>query len=412
MHATNSQTALLGIIKLLKSCDHDTLITVRKKVQTLIDRAEPVVDCPFGVDLQDKRAFSRYSTDFCGKAVRLTNVRPGEKKEFSAKIKDISEKGMNISVSTDFIPSNVIEVVFAGPKSVVKRSFLQIVRIRKQYDQHDEWMELGCMTISKKQVREQQIQEKKSVEMRRRLREKMSIRILVSGPDHQWLTTRIKIEGYQVEHCESIKDTINAVTTNRKFNLVLFTQGTAISHNDEILNFTQKNIHNVAKLGICDFKEHFSKLYQNGFDECITHSANRDFLFYTIEQAILGYQARTQTNTVFAKKEALILSSNTISSNMLSYQLDEYGFNCYIANNLRECATLNINKLGIIFVEICSNEQFELKEVLKTFKEIPVIGICNSLSDSQQAMSAGCERYVTMPPNEDDFKMVIENCLK
>jgi|GEM_PF-6045623 len=412
MRVTNPQTTLLNIIKLLKSCDHDTLLTISNRVQQLIDRTAPVIDCPFGEDAQEKRTSSRYITDFSGNIVRLTNVRPGEQRDYSAKINDISANGMNIRVSADFIPSNAIKVVFPGPKGDMKRFFLKIVRIRKQFNHHDEWMELGCVTISKKQVRQQQIQEKKSLEIRRRLREKRSIRILISGPDHQWLTTRIKIEGYQVEHHKSMKDTINAANSNRKFNLILFTQGTALSQNDAMLNLTNQNIKRIAKLGICDLKEHFVNLYQNGFDECISHSANRDFLFYSIEQAILGYQSRTQANATSNRKEALILSSKPISSSTLSYQLDEYGFNCLIANSLKECTNINLNKLGVVFVEICPDEPFELKEVLNAFQNIPVIGICNSLSDSQKAMSAGCERYIAMPPNEHDFKMVIENCLK
>ena len=109
------------IEKLLRGCNQPELKAIEEMLQELSDNPEnnnPDSNChPKRKSRRDKR----FETNLFGSLLRITDVKPGERKEFSAIIKDISRSGLRLAVEGNFVPSRIVSVTFAGPEGKTKR---------------------------------------------------------------------------------------------------------------------------------------------------------------------------------------------------------------------------------------------------------------------------------------------------
>jgi len=200
---------VLGKIeKLLQRCDLKELQEIQKLITEQIKRMQGDQAYWNDQDGRKRRREERFETNLLGTLTRITDIKPGERKEYSVTIQDISRSGMCVRVDTNFTPSRVVEITFAAPGGKIKRCFMEVVRVRRMSNENGSWLEVGCRSASNEEVRRVRLQEEQIAKMRSKLHSRRGILIMLVGNNtdatEKKLTSRIKTKNYTVRRCESV----------------------------------------------------------------------------------------------------------------------------------------------------------------------------------------------------------------
>ncbi len=405
--------SLKKIEELLEACSVKDLETLEHLVREKIVAGK--INAGQWNDLQGRkqRKEPRFETKMLGTLTRVTDVKPGERKEFSVTICDVSRSGMKLIVDPKFIPARVVEVTFAAPGGKIKRSVMEVVRMRKMVNQDGSWLEIGCRSLGEDEVRRIRLQEEKIAKMRSRLHRKASILILVVGPDSEETTQllgKIKAAEYQVKRLTAVQE---ALRTAEKVSaqLAIFCQGSDICEDKNVLAELKKIPPGLATLAIVDHDADRFPLLQAGVDECTTRvngAIREEFIFHAIERALVGHVVRCQDQRG-ATSKALILGGNNTKINLISYQLEEHGYMAQSASNLEEARNHPEKEYDLIFVDFDAMPKGEFEQILKYFDGLPVIALCDEIGNGHQAVSLGANNYICMPPGEEEMRMILES---
>lgn len=403
--------SLQQIEEYLETCSVNELEKLEKLIQDKIAQAN---DGQWNdEDARKRRKEPRFDTSMLGTLTRVTDVKPGERKEFSVTICDVSRSGMKLIVDQNFIPSRVIEITFAAPGGKIKRSAMEVVRMRKMVNDDGNWLEVGCRSVSEDEVRRIRIQEEKISKMRSKLHKKASILVLVVGPESDETTQLlgwIKAADYQVKHLTAIRESLRAAE-KLSAQLAIFCQGSDISDDGKILEELMKTPPGLATLAIVNNDTDRFPLLQVGVDECITRVngvIREDFIFHAVERALVGHVVRRRDHHNSTAK-ALVLTSNNTKVNLITYQLEEYGYTTLSALNLEEAKTCHEKQFGLIFVDFDDMDNQEFERIVKYFCGLPVIALCDEIGYGHQAISLGANNYVCMPPGNDEMRLILES---
>ncbi|MCH9023248.1 MAG: hypothetical protein IID32_10875, partial [Planctomycetes bacterium] len=126
----NTTKTIANIIDLLGQCELNDLRDIKTALDDLIHDAENLHEQADNQNLQERRSNLRYVTKLMSTLVRITDVKPGEKKEFNAEILDISRHGLRLRVEASFVFSRIIKVTFACPGKMTKQCYLEIARMK------------------------------------------------------------------------------------------------------------------------------------------------------------------------------------------------------------------------------------------------------------------------------------------
>ena len=200
---------MLGKIeKLLQRCDLEQLQDLKKVISDMIEREMGNPSYQDDRDGNKKRREERFDTNLMGTLTRITDVKPGERKEYSVSVQDISRNGMCLKVDTNFTPSRVVEITFASPGGKIKRCFMEVVRIRKMTNENGSWLEVGCRSAGTEEVRRLRLHEEQVNKTRSKLRSQRGILIILvsdnSDEIEKKLTAKLKIKNYSVRCFDSI----------------------------------------------------------------------------------------------------------------------------------------------------------------------------------------------------------------
>ena len=113
------------IEKLLQNCDLRELYSLESILTDLIQKAKQNAAKQKETKGRQLRNEDRFDTNLMGTLIRITDVKPGERKEFSINIQDLSRSGMKFKVDTNFIPSRIVEVLFGAPGGKIKKAFME-----------------------------------------------------------------------------------------------------------------------------------------------------------------------------------------------------------------------------------------------------------------------------------------------
>jgi len=396
----------------IQQCTLEQLIAISKKIAERIHFLEKNPSSDSEEALRQKRTEERFEANILGNLTRITDIRPNEKREYSVTIKDISRSGMCLKVDTNFIPSRLVEVTFAGPGGKIKRCHLEIVRMKKLVDQDGTWLEVGCRSATDASVRQARLQEEQIAKMRTKLYKKRGIQIAVIGPDNKDTETfanRIKSQDYQVRKMTNCKPLLEK---NSSFNLAIFWNGNEILSDDALQAEIASKPQSLATLAIVTNLADRFPLFQLGIDECLLENQIEEFLFHTIERAIVGHTIRNQTFIEATASAALILTDINSRINLLTYQLEEQGFPCQTAptHNLPDAD--QAKQIRLVFADFETDDIDGFKTITRHFHQVPVIAICDTLDAGHLALAHGAVNYLCMPPNPDDIRMILQSCAK
>jgi DNA-binding response OmpR family regulator len=405
--------SLKKIEELLETCSVKDLEYIEQLVQEMVVKAKIGKGRWDDEEGHMRRREPRFDTKMLGTLTRVTDVKPGERKEFSVTICDVSRSGMKLIVDPNFIPSRVVDVTFAAPGGKIKRSVLEIVRMRKMVNEDGSWLEIGCRSIGEEESRRIRLQEEKIAKMRSKLHKKAGILILLVGPETSETTqmlARIKSADYQIKHITAVREAMkNAEKMSAQ--LVILCHGSDICEDEKAIAELKTAPPGLAILAIVENDADRFLLLHAGVDECITRvngSSREDFLFYAIERALVGHVVRRRDRQGPTAK-ALIIGTNNTKVNLITYQLEEHGYTGRSAQNLEEAKNFEEREFDLIFVDFDNTENEDLEQTMKYFYGLPVIAMCDEIGYGHQAMSLGANNYICMPPGREEMRMILES---
>jgi len=404
-----------SIDKLLRRCDATELEEVLEIAQRLLDEIKQAGPPSGEEDARQRRREARFETNLLATLTRVTDVKPGERKEYSVTVRDVSRSGMKLIMDSNFIPSRVVEVTFATPGGKIKRSMLEVVRLRKMVNADGSWLEVGCRSISDEYARRIRLQEEKIARLRGKLHKKSQILVLVVGPETPaatTLVTQVKAASYQTRHITGLRQALESAERTAA-QLAIFVQGSEIARDANLLAELDAAPKTLAMLAFVETEEDRFPLLHAGVDEVVTTAgAVRDeLLSHCIERALIGHVVRQQDRrTPLAR--ALIVSSDGTKVNLVSYQLEEHGFKCTTAADRTQAQLLKPDdKFDLIMADFDAVNPGEFQELVKHFAGAPVVALCNHIGYGREAMTLGACNYLCMPPSDEEIRLILDSLL-
>jgi len=398
------------IAKLLQRCDLQEL----RKVETVLADLIRKVTEHANWDDQDgscRRAEKRFESNLLGTLTRLTDVKPGEKKEYSVTIQDISRSGMCLRVDTNFTPSRVVKVTFGAPGGQIKQCNLEIVRMLKMSNQDGSWLEVGCRSINNEEVRRLCLHEEQIAKARSKLYRRHSIFIVVVGNENDVEKTRLmsklKSQDYNVRRADSIHVALQSAERT-KAQLMILCNGSEVCEDPELLQSIKSRPAELAILAIIKNHEHRAVLLAAGVDECLDDQKKEEFLFHAIERAMVGHAVRHNRNAKQLSGRVLIFSIDSARINMMAYQLKENGYSYRVATNIEDADKFLTDPFDLVISDYDIDCIVEFKKLRMMFNELPMVAMCEDLSLGQQAIVDGANDYLCMPPGREDIQMILE----
>jgi hypothetical protein len=246
-----------------------------------------------------------------GVLVRVTDVRPGERKEFAVEIKDISRHGVLLKVDPKFISSRYVNLAFASPGSMTKQKYMEVVRSHRQDDARGDRLEIGCRSVADKDVQWLRVQESRIQKMRSRIRRREDIRILVAGPQADGAAqaaNQLDAEGFQVQMTYNLASAVK-IGSEKNFDLIVFPRGGELREDLFLLERIKSDLANQAKLVLLDCFQDCSGFFYAGIDECLVDNGTVKPLLHAVEVAILGQLTRQNEKETRVEQKSLLISS-------------------------------------------------------------------------------------------------------
>jgi len=370
------------IEKLLQKCDLQDLRRIDDLLTSLIEKGysrEAEVH-EKEKETNQMRAEDRFETNLLGTIARVTDIKPGEPREYSATIKDISRNGMCLQVNSNFIPSRIIEITFGSPNGKIKKCCLEVVRMRRMENQNGLWLEVGCL-----------------------------IQVVGTSDDlEKKLAGELRAKRYSIHRIDNITQAMQSAGRTAA-QLAIFCHGSQLCMDSDALAEIKRKPPTLATLAIVEKKEHSPGLLEAGIDECLSVENVNEYLVYAIERTIVSHASRTGAHGRQQSGLALIASSDSVRINMVSYQLEECGYDFAVADNVDQLGSLAAEVFDLAFIDFDVRQPDEFKKMRELCRHRHVIAMCEDISHGRQAMVNGAADYMCIPPGKDDIRMFLEN---
>jgi len=398
------------IEKFLETCDLRELYTVEAKLTDLIKKAKQHTALMEDTQARQLRREERFETTLSGSLIRVTDVKPGERKEYSITIQDLSRSGMKFKVDTTFIPSRVVEVLFGAPGGKIKQTFMEVVRMKKRTDSGGAWLEVGCRKIGEEAVHRLRLQEKRIAQMRSKLHQRSGLQVLVVGPEIEEVTklvNRIKNDGYQVRRVDRPKLAVRRAE-NLGSHLVIYYQGEELCRDPELLKTAVSGPSKLATLALVENEEQQFILFRAGIDECLMLNRCHEFLSNAMERALIGRAIR---QNYYTPGQVLVVSKDNTKINLLFYQFEEQGYLCKVERDPQTALEFNSNEYDLVLADYSELSPESFRDLREKFYDLPLIALCDEFASGTQAMAQGANNYLCMPPTPESVQLVLGNCV-
>ncbi|MCP4711668.1 MAG: response regulator [Planctomycetes bacterium] len=398
------------IEKLLQNCELRELYSIEAIITTLIEKAKQNAARQEESKGKQLRTEDRFETNLMGTLIRVTDVKPGERKEFSITIQDLSRSGMRFKVDTNFIPSRIVEALFGSPGGKIKKTFMEVVRMRKHTNQDGSWLEVGCRSVSDEAVRRIRLQEERITRMRNKLHKKSSILVLVVGLESEEITkliNRINSEGYQAKRAESPRLAIETAK-KLKAHLIIYYNGKLLCRDKEQLKIATSGPSSLATLAVVNDEEQQFDLFRAGIDECFNVNHGEDLLFFAMERALIGHTIR-QNETLTG--QVLVVSNDNTKINLVFFQFEDRGYICQVERDVAKALEIDGSEYDLILTDFDEASIDDFKALRDRYTKVPLIALCDDMSYGTQAMAAGANNYLCMPPTKENMHMILESCV-
>ena len=149
-------------------------------------------------------------------------------------------------------------------------------------------------------------------------------------------------------------------------------------------------------------------LMMAGVDECLTVKNCDDYLFYAIERALIGHTMRNSSAEQQLSGRVLIVSIDNSRVNLMIFQLEENGYNFRVVTDINEAQHYAKDPFDLILADYDEDSDKEFSGLMEIFSGLPVIAMCENVSQGQQAIMNGASNYLCMPPRKEDVQMILE----
>ena len=387
------------------------LYAIELLVAELIESARSTqMEIADGVEGQERRQEKRFEANIMATLQRITDIRPGERKEWHVNILDVSRTGMCFKVDTNFIPSRVVQLTFSKAGGRIKQVFMEVVRMKKMCDQDGQWIEVGCQSISDDAVARLRLQEERVSRMRAKLHNRKGIFIMVVGPDTEdteKITLKIKDEGYQVKQHKSLEDAIKDAE-RLSAQLLIICQGSGLARNARLLKTALSGPSQLATLALLQNDKDGFELFKAGIDECLLQSKTDEFLFRAIERALIGHLTRYSLAGRAGSSQALLVSRHNNWINLVNFYLGELGFRCQAVRDPAAADEQDLDEFKLLFMDFEPQTLESFQRYCREHTNLPVIALCGDIGAGHQAMAHGAKNYLCMPPDREDVRMILE----
>ncbi|MCK5272401.1 MAG: PilZ domain-containing protein [Sedimentisphaerales bacterium] len=403
---------MLGKIeKLLQRCDLKQLHDLKKTISDMIEKETGNQSYWDDKSGSKSRREERFDTNLLGTLTRITDVKPGERKEYSVTVNDISRSGMCLKVDTNFVPSRVVEVTFASPGGKIKRCFMEVVRVRKITNEDGSWLEVGCRGANTEEVRRLRLREEQVTKTRSKLNSQRGIFIILVGDNsndiEKKLTAKLKIKNYSTRRFDSVHQAVHNAK-KLKAQLAIFCHGSRLCRDSKMLGELNPKPSELATLAIIEKEEDRMPLILAGIDECLMEQNYEEYLFHSIERAMVGHTLRQNKKSQHMSGRILIQSIDNTRINLVTYQLEERGYSIRVASDLEEARNHVKDPFDMVFADYDIDNPEEFRSLRELFYELPVIALCDDIVHGQQAIVDGAGNYLCMPPTKEDIQMILE----
>ncbi|MCF7957543.1 MAG: PilZ domain-containing protein [Phycisphaerae bacterium] len=396
----------------LESCDFHDLLEVEKYLSALLNTAQVNLDRIFKNDGEEITREERFSTNLSGTLTRITNVRPGERKEYNITIENVSRKGMNFRVDKNFTPSQIVEINFASPAGKRKNCYMEIVRMNRRSNPDGKWLEVGSRSISKEQVSLLRHQEEQTGIIQSKLKNRTGIMIIAVGlqnNDNLNAISHLKSHDYQVRLMDSVHQAIQSAK-KLSAQLILFCDGTRLCNDPELLAEAISCSEKIPTLAIVKTDEERLALLNVGIDEAMTVKNVNTFISHAIERALIGHSIRKKKSNRTTPR-VLIVSKHKTRINMMTFYLDEKNYDCCATDDPNDATEFRQEHFDLVITDFSPENTDPFNDIQGHFHPTPIIALCEDISTGRQAIIHGACNYLCTPSNRDEVHSILKSTL-
>ncbi len=363
---------------------------------------------------RQKRQEDRFNLNLVGTLTRITDLKPGQRIEFSVAIQDMSRSGMRLHICDSFIPSRIVRIVFSSLNGKIKDRFLEVVRIRRLTGKNGTWLELGCRAIETNRAMQIRRQEDRVRKLQHDLANRPGTLVQVIGLEHdpvcRTVCDLLKNRNYNIQRMDSIRRAFQSARKTMA-QLAIICHGSALSQDAVLLKSLTDIPEQLATLAIIRNKSESACLLEAGLDECLLENDIDEFFYYSLERAIIGHITRAQRENWQEFPNVLIITQDRAKAGMLEYTLTRTQCKPYIVGALGDSGNLNF-PVDIVVADFDPKDSLPFITIKNRFENIPVIAVCQDAEHGRQAIMAGADNYVNMPAAQRELEIVINTARK
>ncbi|MBN1436595.1 MAG: PilZ domain-containing protein [Sedimentisphaerales bacterium] len=398
------------IKSLLAQCSTEDLHELKETICALITKAEITGIITDKTTSRDMRRESRFDLGTQGSLRRLTNIRAGQKTEYTVEIKNISRNGTCLLVPANFAFSTVVEIVFPGPDYKMKRCLLEVVRIRRAVIDENHYLELGCRSITKKELTVRLEEDHRISELQRHISDRRAIPVTLVTQESintEEVQSQIEALGHPVQIVNTVQEALG-LENARQSQLVVLLDCDRLVQDIEQMHALVDTPKKMAKLAIINDHEQRCLLLKAGVDECLIAEHMEAYLCQMMDRALAGSAIRKGYKIKREKNDVLILSTDNKQINMLGFFLDEYAITWKAAHDISELEEDEIESYGVLFVEFDTGKKDQFRQIQKQLTDTIIIAVCNNLGHGKWAMSCKATEYITMPLSASKMETTLQ----
>ena len=361
--------------------------------------------------IENMRGELRFDTEIHASVRRITDVSPNERTEYAGIICDISRTGLRIRMMANFMPSRIVEATFQAPTGQTKTSLLEVVRMKKVVQDHQNVIELGCRTVARDIVDQIRVQEEKILTIEKRLQEKNAISIFVVSADSAAagaVAQRLQTQGYRTATAPKVQNVIDTISPTDTPLVIVLNSSQLFLDNDELKALAHAPAQ-LARMIVIEDEADRPTLMQLGVDEYVPAARLDELLLHTVDRALLGHATRQTTQIDSQTDRILVISTSRSKANMIGYHLDENKLPWKFAGCAKEMSQEELDHFEVIIMDFDPDQPEHFTELCKRSENTPVVALCDHIAHGSHAMACMAADYLCLPLHESQVTIMLQS---
>jgi ActR/RegA family two-component response regulator len=317
---------------------------------------------------------------------------------------------MRLKVGVNYTPSQAVKLVFVGPRGKIKECFLEVKRLDRITEGEDTWVQLGCASIDEDKVEEIRSEDAAAADMRKKLGNKGQVYIYVVGPvtpETRTVSHRIQAEGFQTRRMDGVLKALSEAPKTAA-QLAVFTQGSELSADPEMLSDVTSGPSSVARLAIVENDAERQVLLRAGLDECVLKKDLDDILGYAIERTLIAHAVREAQQQRQSTAKVLILTAESFRGSMLTHQLEHNDWGSKTVTSEEGLEGIVLSDYQLVLADFDEDDVEAFKRIRRLTEGVTLVALCGDFSSAPTAQREGADNYLCVPAGEDDVRAMLK----